>query len=139
MLLTLTLTQCSSSNTSDGTTANNISLENTYWKLTELNGRPIPDAEEGKKELYIQLKSNDSSLAAFAGCNGVGGNYSLIPEKRVRFSNMISTLMACPELDMENEFKKVLETIDNYAISDDMLSLHKAKMAPLARFKAVKK
>ena len=122
-----------------GSGSDNITLENTYWKLTELNGLAIADAEDGKKEIYITLKSQDSTLVAFAGCNGVGGNYELTTGNRVRFSNMISTMLACPELDTENAFKKVLETVDNYTISGGMLSLNKARMAPLARFKAIKK
>jgi len=140
VLLNLLLLQCSSSKTGSGTAdRNNVSLENTYWKLVELNGQPISDAEDGKKELHLVLKSSDSTLSAFAGCNGVGGSYQLTSGNRLRFSNMISTLMACPELEAENAFKKALETVDNYAINGDELSLNKAKMAPLARFKATKK
>ena len=37
----------------------------------------------------------------------------------------------------EDDFKKVLEQTDNYTISGENLSLNRAKMAPLAKFKAV--
>jgi hypothetical protein len=45
--------------------------------------------------------------------------------------------MACPELDIENELIKALETADNYNYANDKLVLNKARMAPLARFEAV--
>jgi heat shock protein HslJ len=139
VLLALLFVQCSSPKTSSSDAGKEISLEGTYWKLTELNGQPIPEPEQANKELHLMLKSQDSTITAFAGCNGVGGNYELMAGNRIRFSRMISTMMACPALDTENAFKKVLETVDNYAIAGDMLSLNKAKMAPMARFKAVRK
>jgi heat shock protein HslJ len=37
-------------------------------------------------------------------------------------------------MQVETEFLRVLESTDNYAIAEDRLSLHKARMAPLARF-----
>jgi heat shock protein HslJ len=45
--------------------------------------------------------------------------------------------MACPDMKEEDAFKKVLEQVDNFTVSGDNLSLNKAKMAPLATFRAV--
>ena len=44
--------------------------------------------------------------------------------------------MACPDMTVEQDFLEMLETVDSYAIgSDGTLSLNRARMAPLARFK----
>ncbi|MFN3640898.1 MAG: META domain-containing protein, partial [Flavobacterium sp.] len=57
---------------------------------------------------------------------------------RIKFSKVASTMMACDDMDTEQEFAKVLETVDNYSLADGKLSLNKARMAPLARFEAIK-
>lgn len=108
-----------------------------YWKLVELNGRPIAAPEEGQREAYLILKSINSQVTGNGGCNGFGGNYELLPGNRIRFSQILSTMMACPNLNDEKELFEVLQTVDNYSYSNDTMTLNRAKMAPLARFVAV--
>ena len=50
------------------------------------------------------------------------------------FSGIAATLRACPDMETESQFFEVLVMTDNYAIAGMRLSLHKARMAPLARF-----
>ncbi len=50
----------------------------------------------------------------------------------------MSTKMACENMDVEYGLSKALSAADNYSLQGDNLSLNKARMAPLARFKAVK-
>ena len=42
-------------------------------------------------------------------------------------------------MDVENAFHEALRTADNYSLDGDRLTLNRARMAPLARFEAVKK
>jgi len=53
---------------------------------------------------------------------------------RIAFSGIATSLRACPDMETESGLFKVLEMTDNYAIAGPQLSLHKARMAPLARF-----
>lgn len=112
-------------------------LENTYWKLVELNGQPVAMAENQSREQHMILQPGDSTVKGHGGCNGFGGNYELKPGDRIKFSKLVSTMMACDNTETENRFFKVLETADNYNLVNDTLVLNKARMAPLARFKAV--
>jgi len=50
----------------------------------------------------------------------------------------MSTKMACENMEVENDLTKALMAADNYSMDGDNLSLNKARMAPLARFKAEK-
>jgi heat shock protein HslJ len=50
----------------------------------------------------------------------------------------MTTMMACENMDVESGLNKALVAADNYTIKGDILSLNKARMAPLARFQAVK-
>lgn len=107
-----------------------------YWKLVELNGRPV-EAGSTQKEPYIRLTAEENRLEGTGGCNGMGGIYELKAPNRVRFSKMIRTMMACKNLEVENELMRVLETTDSYHVSGDSLQLFRARMAPLAKFIAV--
>ncbi|MCC5929088.1 MAG: copper resistance protein NlpE N-terminal domain-containing protein [Cyclobacteriaceae bacterium] len=110
-------------------------LQERYWKLVELRGKSIDKNEFSNKEVHIILKKEDFRVFGNGGCNTLLGSYEYDSKATsIRFSRMASTLMACPNLDEEQAFKNVLEMADNYAIKNDTLSLHKAKMAPLARF-----
>jgi heat shock protein HslJ len=110
-------------------------LTGTYWKLVELNGRAV-SAPEGGKEYYLKLDKESGRASAYAGCNQMTGQFTSPDAFRLSFSKMASTMMACPDMSVESEFAKVLETVDSYAIADNHLSLNRARMAPLARFVA---
>lgn len=113
-------------------------LTDTYWKLTELNGKAIGEANSDRREVYVILRKKDSQAQGNAGCNGYGGRYELDPNGfNIKFSAMMSTQMACPGLDIENQFLKVFEIADSYYVKDGTLQLNKGRMAPLAKFVAV--
>jgi heat shock protein HslJ len=108
------------------------------WKLVELNGKPVKNTSDHKKEMFIQL-NNEGRYSAYAGCNNMTGGYELRENAlRIKFTKGISTLMACDDMETEQEFAKMLETVDNYSIKGNQMTLNKARMAPLARFEAMK-
>jgi heat shock protein HslJ len=133
----LTLSACSIFKKSAQSTAQTSVITDRKWKLVELYGKPIADQVNGKMP-FLQLHTKDSRYSATGGCNGIGGNFSLEANGRIKFSAGMSTKMACDNMEVENELTKVLMTADNYSLSGEDLSLNKARMAPLARFKAVK-
>lgn len=135
-VLFLGLQSCSSTNkTSD---SSNDSLTETYWKLTELNGKALSEANTDRREVYVILRKQDSRVQGNAGCNGYGGTYTLNSNGfNIKFSAMMRTQMACPGLDIENEFLKVFEQADSYYVKDGTLQFNRARMAPLAKFVAV--
>jgi len=113
-------------------------LEGTYWKLIVLGGRPVTSPRDGVKEIFLQIKAEDSTVSGNGGCNGFGGNYRLEEGEKIKFSKLVSTMMACNGMETENAFFKALENADGYYIKKDTLQLNRSKMAPLARFIAVK-
>lgn len=133
------LISCHNTKKMDSTVApTTTELKETYWKLTELRGVAIPEPKEGEKEVYFRLRNEGLRVEGNGGCNGFGGTFELSEGNRIRFSKMISTMMYCPRMDTENGLYKVFEATDNYTISGDVLQLNKARMAPLAKFVAVK-
>jgi copper homeostasis protein (lipoprotein) len=111
-------------------------LENRRWQLTELNGQPVQPVQ-GREGAFLELDGAQSRVTGNASCNRFFGTYELTVGNRLRFApNLASTMMACPELERERAFLEVLGRVDNYAIADGVLSLNRARMAPLARFRA---
>lgn len=117
-------------------TGMNPGIEGREWLLVELMGNPVVNPSPSGKSMTFRLDKAAGRLCAYAGCNNLAGSYTLETGNRIRFNHVASTMMACPEMNLENELKQVLEMTDNYAIADGRLSLHKARMAPLARFTA---
>jgi copper homeostasis protein (lipoprotein) len=111
-------------------------LLDRYWRLTELNGKPVPELP---RPAYIILRSEDARAGGLGGCNNFGGGYTLdAAASRIQFGHMVSTQMACTkEMDVEQAFHQVLQNADNYSLNGDTLTLNKARMAPLARFEVV--
>ena len=115
-----------------------VDLKNSKWRLVKLNGKTIQKNTDTKKEFGINFNP-DGRFSAFAGCNNMMGSYKLKEEvSRIEFSKVASTMMACEDMVTEQEFAKVLETVDNYNFDGKTLKLNKARMAPLAEFEIIK-
>ncbi len=137
----LSLSACSSVKQSNSATINQNTVTSDVitdkkWKLIELSGSPVADEINGKQP-FILLHTADNRYSAMAGCNGLGGTFTLPGNNRIKFSQGMSTMMACEHMDIETGLNKALLIADNYTVSGNILSLNKARMAPLARFEAV--
>lgn len=115
----------------------NYEILEKYWKLVELNGKPVAADSTSTREVHIIFKEADNRVTGSGGCNRISGSYKVESLNRITISKVISTKMACPRMDLEDEFLKVLNTVDNFNVVGDTLTLNKARMAPLARFNAV--
>ena len=131
--LILTFTQCKHTKANKGPRT----LENTYWKLSEMNGNPII-TPEGAKEVHFVLttESGQKKIKGFAGCNSIMGSYTLSGEK-IKFI-VASTKMMCPaqQMEIEDFLTKALTTADAYKIDGDVLELYEGNTS-LADFKAI--
>jgi uncharacterized lipoprotein NlpE involved in copper resistance len=117
--------------------ADEASLLDVRWKLTELMGQPLTHSDTENQVVYMTLITEDNKVQGFGGCNNFLGSYKFQEGDRLTFSQIVSTQRACENMALETELFKVLETADNYHWDGDVLMLHKAKMSPLAKFEAM--
>ena len=111
-----------------------MTLQQTYWKATELAGRPVP-AGAASREAHLVLAA-DGRVTGADGCNRVAGTYELTGEV-VKFSRMIATQMACPNTgETERAFHDALNRAAAWRIAGNRLELFDAAGAPLGRFEA---
>lgn len=138
--LTLLIFSCSTSKDLETdnkkmNTATNVSLTETYWRLSELMGKPI-NRVDGKKEVHMILKIDGNRVKGFLGCNSFNGIFT-VEGNRIAFSKMATTMKACIDMSDEKNLIDVLNKTDNFNINGSILSINKARMAPLAKFEAV--
>jgi heat shock protein HslJ len=98
------------------------SLENTYWKLVELQGEEIV-TPAGRREAHLMLLPEEKRVQGFGGCNGFFGSYELEGD-RLGFGPIGATRMACPDTgDMEMAFFRVLGPETTFTIDGETLEL----------------
>ena len=156
MILVLLLTGCqpnskksaqpiqNTDNSTSQTTDFDSHVKGKYWQLIKLNGQEIVVSANQQRKIHIKISGVGNRIDGFAGCNNFFGTYELAEDKlRIKFSQMATTMMACPDEDIdEHAFLEVLNLTDNYHIfkdnnHNDMLALNVGRRAPLAVFKAV--
>ncbi len=110
------------------------SLDNTYWKLVELNGAPVA-THEGQHEVHVILRAHDRSVGGFGGCSQLSGRWER-EGTRLRFTGLGSTPTPCPHSDEEAAFTKALDTVTEYQILGESLDLRSGTES-VARLRAV--
>ncbi|MQP24094.1 META domain-containing protein [Flavobacterium sp. LMO8] len=116
----------------------NLELKNSKWRLLKMNGKVVKKDPNIEKEYGITFNP-EGRFSAYAGCNSMAGSFELQEDvSRIKFSKVASTMMACQDMETEQELAKILEMTDNYNFDGKTLKLNKARMAPLAEFEIIR-
>lgn len=111
-------------------------LNGVKWVLQSLNGENIKLSDQNS-EMFIQFDEAEKRVNGRAACNRFFGNYEM-ERNKLKFSPMGATRMACPDLQIENRFFEMLETVDSFTIKDNVLTFL-SKDKPVAVFKKTEK
>jgi YD repeat-containing protein len=107
-------------------------LEGQRWVLTEVMGEAYTKDEKA----FIRFDPETFRMEGNNGCNAFSSKYRIQPGQRLSISTVASTLMACADNKLSEAFMEALQKVDNYTVSENQLSMSKAKTAPLIRFEA---
>lgn len=92
------------------------------WVLEELKGKKVSISDFQNELPRIEINASENTFMGFGGCNSVSG--SIFSEKELlRFTNVISTLMACAPGNKEDEYLKALQSSTSYEIGNNRLTL----------------
>ena len=114
-----------------------LPLEGTTWKLAKMEAIPAKAIDAEADFFTLQFSAADTLVSGRTNCNRFFGKYELKGQK-LEFENLGMTRMACPDMQYEDAFVKMLDEVDRFEIKGAELTLfddHKA----LAVFKAVEK
>lgn len=87
------------------------------WNITEVNGEKTP----GDKLPYIEFDTAANRLFGNAGCNSFNAGYKLDPQKpsKIQIMPVASTLMACPDMEMESKVMGAIQNVTEYNNAKD--------------------
>ncbi len=108
-------------------------LENTYWKLAEVSGKPITTPTDAR-EAFLTLISKKSRVQGNTGCNSLAGKYEMGRHGFIKFT-VASTKMACADMSTENYMQSALSGANRYVINGQNLLLYNDNLL-LAIFEA---
>lgn len=105
----------------------------TYWTLEQIGSKSaegmLPEGETMPRIIF----NEDNSFGGYAGCNSMGGQYEVVPNKEaakdgsisgaLKLMNPFTTKRMCPNAAMERQLIGALLTIDSYTIEGDRLFL----------------
>ncbi|NDK55253.1 META domain-containing protein [Pontibacter fetidus] len=103
-----------------------------YWMLLSLEGQS-PQAPNNTRTAYLRLEEKENDVKGFSGCNHFFGKYTLSGSS-LRFSDLGSTRMMCPNMDQETKFMEVLGRVESYSIAGSILTFYQGQEA-IATFK----
>lgn len=115
-------------------TTETMQLKGNKWQLIEVDGKTVPAQVNGRVPF---LQFEDDRYAANAGCNTLGGAVNITGKNKIKFEQGISTMMACPEFEIEQALSKNIVAVDTYTIEGEVLSLKKGGKT-LAKFTIIK-
>ena len=89
-----------------------LSALNGEWKIEEVNGEAIPSGME--KQPFISFDIKKKSIHGNAGCNLINGGFETDKEnpRSISFPNVISTMMACPDMEVESKVINEVKSFD---------------------------
>ena len=96
---------------------------NGKWNITAVKGEPIGKME---KQPFLEFDATSKRVHGNAGCNIINGDYRQEAGKAssLRFPQMISTMMACPDMDTESKILNALDAVRAFkATSKDKVIL----------------
>jgi heat shock protein HslJ len=92
------------------------------WVLEKLNGKMVSTTDFIKELPNLEINSAKNNFMGFAGCNRMNGTL-FFERGLLRFTNIITTRMACPGNNKESEFLKALQSTTSYKVENMRLTL----------------
>ena len=114
-----------------------LPLEGTTWKLAKMEAIPAKAIDAEADFFTMQFSAADTLVSGRTNCNRFFGRYEL-KGKKLEFENMGMTRMACPDMQYEDAFVKMLDDVDRFEIKGSELTFFDDDKS-LAVFKAVEK
>ena len=111
-----------------------LPLEGTTWKLAKMEAIPAKAVDAEADFFTLQFSAADTLVSGRTNCNRFFGKYELKGQK-LSFGNLGMTRMACPDMQYEDAFVRMLDEVDRYEIVGSELKLYDDKTL-LAGFRA---
>ncbi|MEO1901003.1 MAG: META domain-containing protein [Alcanivorax sp.] len=113
----------------------NAGLEDTYWKLLQVEGRPVPAPEGQNRQAHLVFHGQQGEVKGNTGCNTLSGRYQS-EGQRLTLENLTSTEMACAGDNVAEGFMDVLNRTRRFQVEGQRLNLYDGENGLLAVLRA---
>lgn len=122
---------CSSSKSTQ-TTTDTKQLLGKQWKLTEVENQVVPESSKAGFML-----TNDGKVAGSTGCNQINGTIEFMKNQAIKFSQVATTRMSCPDdiNQVETKFLAAINSANAWSMENNVLTLLKGNTV-VAKLKA---
>ena len=79
------------------------------WNVVEIQGEPV----RTQSNPFIGFDTKKGRVYGYSGCNRITGSLDLSRDNKIELGHMASTLMACPDMELEGKLIEVLSTVKN--------------------------
>lgn len=83
------------------------------WVLVEMKEVPV-QLSGGSRDAFVEFIPSDKRFSGNAGCNRMNGNYAIEKRTRIKFSEVITTKMSCPDIAFETAFLSALNEVNRF-------------------------
>lgn len=91
------------------------------WMLIQYKDYKKPYLIEKKAAITI---SKDQSANIYMGCNNAGAQIKIKGDNQIQFLNIMSTEMACEDMNLESDIFMTLSAVGNYKLEGHYLYLY---------------
>lgn len=91
------------------------------WKIVAVNGETVESKME--KKPFLAFDQQEKRVHGNSGCNIVNGGYTQDKPGQLKFGMLMSTMMACPEMDLERKILTAMEQVESYVRVKDTYEL----------------
>jgi len=77
------------------------------WMLTAMDGAPVDGGDLPKGAPQLVIHAENLSISGHGSCNNITGSF-IMGKGSIIFSQMASTMMACPDMKLETTFNRMI-------------------------------
>ena len=100
-----------------------VPLAQTYWRLTEIDGMPMPPTPAGRPEAHLVVLPDEGRITGTGGCNRFIGPYEMVGSD-LRVGPIDSGLQLCFDSGLaEGLYLEALRAVEHYRIEGRQLLL----------------
>lgn len=110
------------------------------WALTEIQGESVDRtllSDRGQDVPSLEFNLTKMQVFGTDSCNRLSGGIVKAGQGRIEFGALATTLMACPEMKLADEFTRAINNVKHYQLSGLKLTLLNAEKQPILQFKKV--
>jgi len=95
------------------------------WMLVSLGNFTKTDLIKNKAEIDLTATMEEGKIrgAAYMGCNSMSFTAEFKDKGNVKILGLLSTMKACQNMELENEFQKKFEAMTKYKVEGHFLTL----------------